>query len=295
MNREEKDRRTAVLISAGAHALAFAVLAGGGLFSFLQDQSQPPPVDVTVYEAKAEPSAPSPSAGTGPASGGGGTFVMPENPLPAVSTAHTQAARRQDGARKAAASAASPKQDRAAANEAEKPSSETANTPQTAGTTGTANTAISGANHENSPSGGPVNAAGNSDSSGNGSGEADGGTGDANGGGHTDTGGGGGGPSSSPPADAAVPAQNPVPVYSPSAPYPQDLQNQHITGRAVVRVVVGSDGAVQSASLVESSGNSMLDSLAVETAQQWQFTPAVNRYGQPVACGVRLPFRFALH
>ena len=294
MNREEKNRRTAVLISAGAHALAFAVLAGGGLFSFLQDQSQPPPVDVTVYEAKAEPSAPSPSAGTGPASGGGGTFVMPENPLPAVSTAHTQAARRQEEVRKAAASAASPKQDRAAANEAEKPSSETAHTPQSAGTTGTANTAPAGTNHENNPSGGPADSAGNSDSSGR-DGDTDGGTGDANGGGgHTDAGG-GGGPSSSPPADAAVPAQNPVPVYSPSAPYPQDLQNQHITGRAVVRVVVGPDGAVQSASLVESSGNGTLDSLAVETAQQWQFTPAYNRYGQPVACGVRLPFRFALH
>lgn len=83
-------------------------------------------------------------------------------------------------------------------------------------------------------------------------------------------------------------ARNPkVPprVTATAAPvYPQALRDAGIGGRVVVRGVVGTDGRVESAEVVRSSGNSTLDNNALSAFYKWRFSAAKNDAGQKVRC-----------
>ena len=83
-------------------------------------------------------------------------------------------------------------------------------------------------------------------------------------------------------------ARNPkVPprVASTAAPvYPQALRDAGIGGRVVVRGVIGTDGRVESAEVVRSSGNSTLDNNALSAFYKWRFSAAKNDAGQKVRC-----------
>lgn len=93
-------------------------------------------------------------------------------------------------------------------------------------------------------------------------------------------------------------ARNPkVPprVASTAAPvYPQALRDAGIGGRVVVRGVIGTDGRVESAEVVRSSGNSTLDNNALSAFYKWRFSAAKNDVGQKVRCYFVQGFPFVI-
>lgn len=93
-------------------------------------------------------------------------------------------------------------------------------------------------------------------------------------------------------------ARNPkVPprVASTAAPvYPQALRDAGIGGRVAVRGVIGTDGRVESAEVVRSSGNSTLDNNALNAFYKWRFSPAKNDAGQKVRCYFVQGFPFVI-
>ena len=93
-------------------------------------------------------------------------------------------------------------------------------------------------------------------------------------------------------------ARNPkVPprVSSTAAPvYPQALRDAGIGGRVVVHGVVGTDGRVESAEVVRSSGNSTLDNNALSAFYKWRFSAAKNDAGQKVRCYFVQGFPFVI-
>ena len=93
-------------------------------------------------------------------------------------------------------------------------------------------------------------------------------------------------------------ARNPkVPprVASTVAPvYPQALRDAGIGGRVVVRGVIGTDGRVESAVVVRSSGNSTLDNNALDAFYKWRFSAAKNDAGQKVRCYFVQGFPFVI-
>lgn len=93
-------------------------------------------------------------------------------------------------------------------------------------------------------------------------------------------------------------ARNPkVPprVASTVAPvYPQALRDAGIGGRVVVRGVIGTDGRVESAEVVRSSGNSTLDNNAISAFYKWRFSAAKNDAGQKVRCYFVQGFPFVI-
>lgn len=93
-------------------------------------------------------------------------------------------------------------------------------------------------------------------------------------------------------------ARNPkVPprVASTVAPvYPQALRDAGIGGRVVVRGVIGTDGRVESAEVVRSSGNSTLDNNALRAFYKWRFSAAKNDAGQKVRCYFVQGFPFVI-
>lgn len=93
-------------------------------------------------------------------------------------------------------------------------------------------------------------------------------------------------------------ARNPkVPprVASTAAPvYPQALRDAGIGGRVVVRGVIETDGRVESAVVVRSSGNSTLDNNALSAFYKWRFSAAKNDAGQKVRCYFVQGFPFVI-
>ena len=93
-------------------------------------------------------------------------------------------------------------------------------------------------------------------------------------------------------------ARNPkVPprVASTAAPvYLQALRDAGIGGRVVVRGVIGTDGRVESAEVVRSSGNSTLDNNALSAFYKWRFSAAKNDAGQKVRCYFVQGFPFVI-
>lgn len=93
---------------------------------------------------------------------------------------------------------------------------------------------------------------------------------------------------------ASSPAVPPRIVQSVAPYYPTALKQQGVEGLTVVRLVVGTNGAVESAEILRSSGNGSLDSSALDAARQWRFTAAKNSAGQKVRCYFDLPLRFKI-
>lgn len=84
-------------------------------------------------------------------------------------------------------------------------------------------------------------------------------------------------------------------VASTAAPvYPQALRDAGIGGRVVVRGVIGTDGRVESAEVVRSSGNSTLDNNALSAFYKWRFSAAKNDAGQKVRCYFVQGFPFVI-
>ena len=97
-------------------------------------------------------------------------------------------------------------------------------------------------------------------------------------------------------APASTPIQSPTPT-TPVIRHPSIralARRREQQGTVTVRVLVGADGAVESAEVAESSGFDSLDDAALETVRsRWRFVPA-RHDGLAVESWVLVPIRFAL-
>lgn len=75
--------------------------------------------------------------------------------------------------------------------------------------------------------------------------------------------------------------------------YPSAARSAGISGTTVVGFIIEADGSVSSAWVEQSSGNSSLDSAAVQSVQNWRFIPA-RQNGIPVQSRSRVPIIFNL-
>ncbi|WP_322033161.1 TonB family protein [Paraburkholderia sp. J76] len=108
------------------------------------------------------------------------------------------------------------------------------------------------------------------------------------------------------PAPAAAPAQG-KPTMAISAPknvshidchidtpaYPALSRRRGETGSALVHIVVGISGKIESATLTKSTGYSRLDDAALAAAREGNCTP-YREDGQPVRAAANAPFDFSL-
>jgi len=75
--------------------------------------------------------------------------------------------------------------------------------------------------------------------------------------------------------------------------YPKLLKDAGIGGSVNVWVFIDQNGAVQNAQVQKSSGNKALDAAALKSAQDFTFTPALNR-DQRVPVWISIPITFAV-
>ena len=110
----------------------------------------------------------------------------------------------------------------------------------------------------------------------------------------------GSGESSAVPASAGngtalpVTVTNPSIAYAPEPEYPAEARRDHQEGRAVVSVLVGEDGSVESCSIEQSTGYASLDQAALAAVARWRFQPA-RRGEQAIEKWVLLPVSFSLY
>lgn len=108
---------------------------------------------------------------------------------------------------------------------------------------------------------------------------------------------GGTGTSASGPA-AAAPAviQAPRVVTAVDPVYPAAARSAGWEGSVILKVQVLTSGLPGSISILQSSGQAVLDDAAVAAARQWRFTPARNQAtGQAIVSTTRIPLAFRLH
>ena len=75
--------------------------------------------------------------------------------------------------------------------------------------------------------------------------------------------------------------------------YPKLLKDAGIGGKVNVWVFIDANGAVQNSQVQQSSGNSALDDAALKSAQDFTFTPALNR-DKRVPVWISIPITFAV-
>jgi protein TonB len=83
-------------------------------------------------------------------------------------------------------------------------------------------------------------------------------------------------------------------VSVPSPVYPERCRALGLEGKAVIQMLVDLDGSVLQARVMQSAGNSDLDSAAVKAAQGGRFSPALGGGSRPVRVWVAVPFVFEL-
>ncbi len=275
MRTERQERRLAVAVSVGIHAAVFAALAAGGLFTFLQPHPAQAPVDVTVYNENAGPAHGMPAQAAGTGGSGGGTYAVPEQPLPAVNEAYTQQVHAaQEAVQRIMAQTGA---DETTARKMAAAQGHTHMPPEEALAASSGEASAAPGSGKGAALSGP---AGGQSAPGDGSRPGNGGGSEAGSGGSGDgTGRAGSGEEGRRPAKSAVLLSAPdVDAY-----YPESLKRQHLGKiRVIVHIVVGTDGTVTSASVAESSGYPALDEAALQVAYQCRFSPAENEYGQPV-------------
>ncbi len=95
-------------------------------------------------------------------------------------------------------------------------------------------------------------------------------------------------------ADSGVQTDSlPQRVSYPDPVYPPELLAQGITGLVKLRVRVGADGRVKSASVYSTSNYAAFDRAALDVITKWQFQPA-RRAGLPIEMEIAVPIRFVI-
>lgn len=95
------------------------------------------------------------------------------------------------------------------------------------------------------------------------------------------------------PVAAPVPTDRPQPIpgQSPPPSYPSSALRRGESGTVIVQAVVGVQGTVIDARVVQRSGSRDLDRAAVEAVRGWRFQPAQSN-GQPMQASLDIPFDF---
>ncbi len=81
------------------------------------------------------------------------------------------------------------------------------------------------------------------------------------------------------------------PLVQPQPEIPDDLRDEPLDKTTIVLVDVNEQGRVTAAQVLESSGVSELDGLAIEAAKKWMFSPA-TRDSSPISSQMRIHMRF---
>ena len=79
----------------------------------------------------------------------------------------------------------------------------------------------------------------------------------------------------------------------PAPAYPRESRLRGEEGTVVVEVTVGADGVASGFNVVDDAGFPRLASAALAAVRKARFRPAIEN-GRPVACSVKIPFRFRL-
>lgn len=74
-------------------------------------------------------------------------------------------------------------------------------------------------------------------------------------------------------------------------PYPSEAIAAGISGKVVLRVLVGVDGSVKDVVVEQSEPAGVFDAVTIDAARQWRFNPAI-RDGAPAEGWVRVPVNF---
>ena len=73
--------------------------------------------------------------------------------------------------------------------------------------------------------------------------------------------------------------------------YPSEAIAAGISGKVVLRVLVGVDGSVKEVVVEQSEPAGVFDAVTIDAARQWRFSPAI-RDGAPAESWLRVPVNF---
>ncbi len=96
-------------------------------------------------------------------------------------------------------------------------------------------------------------------------------------------------PPTTPPRPSVI--TRPVPIKQVTPKYPEVAKAIGATGKIIVKVLVGTDGKVKSASIYSTFGNPACEDAAISAAKQWEFKPA-TKDGEPFEQSIQIPFDF---
>ncbi len=85
----------------------------------------------------------------------------------------------------------------------------------------------------------------------------------------------------------------PKPVQQAAINYPPEARAQGTTGYVVVNLLIGKDGSVQKARLLESEPGDLFDSVALQAVKNWRFQPAMYK-GEAVKVWAQQRIEFQL-
>lgn len=88
--------------------------------------------------------------------------------------------------------------------------------------------------------------------------------------------------------------QEPVAIREVKPVYPDLARQAGVEGRVTVHVLIGKEGRVLDAEVDKHLQVPMLNTVALEAARRWVFTPGLAN-GHPVPCWRAIPFHFRLH
>jgi len=74
--------------------------------------------------------------------------------------------------------------------------------------------------------------------------------------------------------------------------YPKEARKAKIEGRVLLYVTIGANGAIGEVKVLESVPE--LDAAAIASVREWEFAPALDCWGNPVASSLDIPVRFKL-
>lgn len=105
---------------------------------------------------------------------------------------------------------------------------------------------------------------------------------------------GNGGTGNQPTESTGQAVQLPYITYSTTPPYPQEARKNSVEGTVHIKVLIDINGRVSSASVVSSSGSSLLDNSALQAVYKWRFSPAKDASGKKVQCYVNIPIVYKI-
>lgn len=256
-----KNERLAVSVSLLLHGIVFILIASTGFFVYV-GSPQKQVMDVAIYDAEEKSGSSgsgSPESEAHGAASSSEIVIKADTKKPSISEHYTKEAQKSEQQEK---------QQKEKADKQQKGNSHTV------------------PSHNDAGNGSSDKASGEGEDNKTGNGNK--GTGNENGaGGATGNG--------NDNANALRPKIPPQLIAAAAVSYPRDLRSEGIEGQVVLKMIVGTDGSVESVLMITSSGYDEMDHAAESAAYQYYFSPAENSAGNPVRCGVQRTFQFRLN